>query len=181
MFFTLFFSLLLFLILLCKIWNIDVKLYLRYMKTLIKSPRYIVGDFMFLYWFVRCCQCRRHPQTVVHAITLEQLFWFFHFWQEWWTSPAEFLIRFWLISAMTLTNFQGQLWNLLYLSQKWSHCHKAKSKHIDWTLRLKWDHQVLPWPWTWPWIFKVKYGICSISAKNGPIATKQKANISIEL
>ena len=30
-------------------------------------------------------------------------------------------------------------------------------------------------------IFKVKYGICYISAKSGPIATKQKANISIEL
>ena len=29
--------------------------------------------------------------------------------------------------------------------------------------------------------FKVKYGICCISAKNGPIATKRKANISIEL
>ena len=29
--------------------------------------------------------------------------------------------------------------------------------------------------------FKVKYGICYISAKNDPIATKRKANISIEL
>ena len=35
--------------------------------------------------------------------------------------------------------------------------------------------------WPWPWIFKVKYGICYISAKNGLIATKQNANISIEL
>ena len=33
----------------------------------------------------------------------------------------------------------------------------------------------------WPWIFKVKYGISYISAKSGPIATKWKANISIEL
>ena len=33
---------------------------------------------------------------------------------------------------------------------------------------------------TLTWIFKVKYGICYISAKNGLIATKQKANISIE-
>ena len=39
-----------------------------------------------------------------------------------------------LTLAMTLTlNFQGQSWNLLYLSQKWSDCHKTKSKHIDWT------------------------------------------------
>ena len=30
-------------------------------------------------------------------------------------------------------------------------------------------------------IFKVKHGICYISAKNGPITTKLKTNISIEL
>ena len=30
-------------------------------------------------------------------------------------------------------------------------------------------------------MFKVKYGICYISAKNGAIATEQKANISIEI
>ena len=87
-----------------------------------------------------------------------------------------------LTLAMTLTlNFQGQIQNLLYLSQKWSDCHKTKSKHIDWTLGLKCDHGVWPWPWPWPWIFKVKYKICYISAKNGPIASKRKANISIEL
>ena len=32
----------------------------------------------------------------------------------------------------------------------------------------------------WEWDFKVKSGICYISAKNGSIASKQKANISIE-
>ena len=83
---------------------------------------------------------------------------------------------------MTLTlSFQGQISNWLYLSQKWSYCHETKSKHIDWTLGFKWDHRVWPWPWPWPWIFKVKYGIGYISAKNGPIATKRKANTSIEL
>ena len=64
---------------------------------------------------------------------------------------------------------------------------------------VKCDHQVWPWPWPWPWIFKVKYGISYISvladfgldlslnksnpksAKSGPIATKRKANVSIEL
>ena len=82
---------------------------------------------------------------------------------------------------MTLTfNFQGQIWNLLYLSQKWSDCHETKSKHIDWTLGLKCDHQVWPWPWPWPWIFKVKYGIRYISVKNGAIATKRKEKISID-
>ena len=81
---------------------------------------------------------------------------------------------------MTLTlNFQGQIWNKLYLSQKWSNCHETKSKHMDWSLGLKCDHQV--WPWPWPSIFQVKYGICYISAKNGAIATKHKANITIDL
>ena len=87
-----------------------------------------------------------------------------------------------LTLAMTLTlNFRGQIQNLLYLSQKWSDCHVTKSKHINWTLGLKCDHRVWPWPWPWPWIFKVKYRICYISAKNGQIATKRKASISIEL
>ena len=87
-----------------------------------------------------------------------------------------------LTLAMTLSlNFQGQIQNLLYLSQKWSDCHETKSKHIDWTLGLKCDYRVWLWSWPWPWIFKVKYRICYISAKNGPIASKRKANISIEL
>ena len=87
-----------------------------------------------------------------------------------------------LTLAMTLTlNFQDQILNLLYLSQKWSDCHEKKSKHIDWTQGLKCDHQVWPWQWPWPLIFKVKYGIGYISAKNGPIAIKRKANILIEL
>ena len=85
-----------------------------------------------------------------------------------------------LTLAMTLTlNFQGHMWNWLYLCQKWSDCHETKSKHISWTLGLKCDHHIWPWPWPWPWIFKVKYEICYISTKSGPIATKQRANISI--
>ena len=35
--------------------------------------------------------------------------------------------------------------------------------------------------WPWPWIFKVKYRIGYISAKNDPIATKRKANTATEL
>ena len=86
-----------------------------------------------------------------------------------------------LTLAMNLTlNFRGKkIWNFLYLCQKWPDCHETKSKHINWTLGRKCDHQIWPWPWPWPWIFKVKYRICYISTKNGPIATK-KANISIE-
>ena len=49
------------------------------------------------------------------------------------------------------------------------------------TSRAQCHHRVGPWPWPWPWIFKVKYRICYSSAKNGPIATKRKANISIKL
>ena len=87
-----------------------------------------------------------------------------------------------LTLAMTLTlNFQGQILNWLYLSQKWSNCQETKSKHIDWTLGFKCDHWVWPWPWPWPWIFKVKYRIGFISAINGVIATKRKAYISIDL
>ena len=69
--------------------------------------------------------------------------------------------------------------NLLYLRQKRFDCHETKSKHTDWTLGLKWDLRIWPWPWPWPWIFK--YGICYLSTKNGLIATKQKANISIKI
>ena len=87
-----------------------------------------------------------------------------------------------LTLVMTLTlNFQGQISNWLFLSQKWCDCHETKSIHIDWSQDLNCDHRIWPWPWPWPWIFKVKYGIGYISVKNGPIATKQKANTSIEL
>ena len=48
-----------------------------------------------------------------------------------------------LTLAVTLKlNFQGQIWNLLYLGQKLSDCHDTKSKHIDWTLCLKCDHLI---------------------------------------
>ena len=32
---------------------------------------------------------------------------------------------------------------------KWYDCHETKSKHIDWTLGLKWGQWVWPWPWPW--------------------------------
>ena len=53
-----------------------------------------------------------------------------------------------LTLAMTLTlNFQGQIWNLLYLSQKWSDCHGIKSKHIvelqgTVTIRFDFGHEL---------------------------------------
>ena len=108
-------------------------------------------------------------------------FWIsFIFWLDCWPWPIDYLIRFLSVFVVSLTfNIQGQIWNWLYLSQKWCDCHAMKSKHIDWTLGLRCDHWVWPWPWPWPWIFKVKYGIGYISAKNGPIAMKRKANTSI--
>ena len=55
-----------------------------------------------------------------------------------------------LILAMILTlNFQGQIWSLLYLNQKWSDCHETKSKHMDGTPGLKCDQWVWPRPWPW--------------------------------
>ena len=37
-----------------------------------KSPRYVGGDFVFLYWFVR--RRRRRPQIFVHGTTSGQPF-----------------------------------------------------------------------------------------------------------
>ena len=154
---------------------------LMYPDHLIKSPRYTRGDFIFLYRFVRRRR-RRRLKILFHAITYEQLFRFLSFFDDCWPWPIDYLIRFLAILVVTLTlNIQDQIWNLLYLSQKWSDCHETRSKHIDWTLGLKCDHRVWPWPWPWPWRFKVIYGICYISAKNGAIATKRKANISIDV
>ena len=117
-----------------------------------------------LTWFVhgqwRYLSRRRCPwrQTFVHVITFKQLF----FWQDWWPWPIDYLIRFWSIFVVTLTlTFQGQTWNLLYFSQKWSDCHEIKSKRINWTLGLKCDH------WVWP-----RYDI--------DLELKWKMNISIE-
>ena len=58
-----------------------------------------------------------------------------------------------LTLAMTLTlNYQGQIYNLLYLSQKWPDCHETKSKHINWTQGLKCDIDLWLHTWPWPWI-----------------------------
>ena len=161
---------------------------------IIKSPWYRGGDFMF---FLPVRTPPALPPTALLVLMpapppaadscSRDNFWtffldFFHFWHDCWSWPVDYLIRFWLIFVVTLTKiFQGQIWNLLYLRQKLSDCHKTKSKHIDWTLGLKCNHCMWPWPWPWPWIFKVKYRISYISAQNGPIATKQNANILTEL
>ena len=81
--------------------------------------------------------------------------------------------------AMILTlNFQGQIWNLPYLNQKWCDCHEMKSKHIDWILGIKCNHWVWPWPWPRPWIFKVRLWNSHISGIGGPIDIEQKGAIN---
>ena len=92
-----------------------------------------------------------------------------------------------LTLAMTLTlNFQGQIWNFLYLSQKWSDCHGMKSKHIDstpvlkydqlfdfgpnldlWILKVKCDLDLWPHIYPWPWIFMVKFWNSCTSESEG--------------
>ena len=81
-----------------------------------------------------------------------------------------------LTLAVTLTlNFQGQIWNLLYVSQKWSDCHETKSISIElqasnvtngfeldhnldlWILKVKRDLDLWPHTWPWSWIFMVKF------------------------
>ena len=100
--------------------------------TVIKSPRYTGGDFMFLYQFVR--RRRRRLQSC---------------------SRYNFC-----------TTFQ--------ISFIYGRIHEPDQK-ITW-LDLS---QFSSWPW--PWIFKVKYQICCISQKNGPIARKQKNNKTYRL
>ena len=62
-----------------------------------------------------------------------------------------------LTLTMTLTlDFQGQIWNLLYLNHKCSDCHETRSKHIDWTPGLKCDQWVDFGHDFDIWVFKVK-------------------------
>ena len=102
-----------------------------------------------------------------------------------------------LTLAMTLTlNFQGQTWNLQYLSQKWSDCHETKSKHIDWTLgfnvtirfdlgndldlwifKVKCNLDLWPYAWCWPRIFMVKFWNSFISGWEGRL-TLNKGSVS---
>ena len=123
-------------------------------RVVIKSLRYTGGDFMFLYRFVCRRRNRRRLRILVHTITLEQLFGFLSF------CRRRLLI---LVHAITFEQLFGFL--------------PFFARLLALTYRLL----IINSLWPWPWIFKVKYGICYISAKNGPIAMKRKANTSIEL
>ena len=101
---------------------------------------------------------------------------FFHFQQDWWPWPIDDLIRFWLISNLTLTlNFQGQIWNLLYVTQKWFDWHKMKSKNMDSTLDHKFEHQI--WPWPWPWVLDLQFSRSNMKfAMSQPIMVQLPRN-----
>ena len=80
---------------------------------------------------------------------------------------------------MTLTlNFQGQIWNLLYLPQMIRLPRNKKQ-----TYRLNSKPQMWPSDLTLAMTLTLNFQgqICCVSAKNCPIASKQKPNISIEL
>ena len=104
--------------------------------------------------------------------------------QTYWLNSRAQMWPSGLTLAMTLTlNFQGQIWNLLYLSQKRSDCHKTKkqtywlnSKASNVTIRfdlghdldlcilkVKRDLDLWPHTWPWPWIFMVKFWNSCIS------------------
>ena len=145
------------------------------MHAIIKSSQYTGGDFMFLCLFV--CRSRRQLQILVHVITFEQ-FWGFH------SFLARLLALTYKLPDWILVDFHHDLdlefsrSNIEFVISllKLSDCHKTKSKHVDWTLGLKCDHQIWPWPWPWAWIFKVKYGICYMSTKKGSSCHETKSN-----
>ena len=96
----------------------------RKIQSLLIKSTCSTGVTMFFYWFVS----RRQPQIFFMLLLLIKFLDFFHFWMDWWAWPTDYLIRFWSTFVLTLTlNFQGQIWNLLYLSQIWSDCHKTKT------------------------------------------------------
>ena len=138
---------------------------------------------MFLWQFVhRRWHHSRQPQILGHAITFEQFLDFFHFWHDCWPWPIDYWIRFGAILVVTLAlNSHGQIWNLLYLSQKWprrsprneKQTHQLNSRPQMWTsgltlvMTLTLNFQI------WNLIY--------ISTKNGLIAMKRKTNISIDI
>ena len=91
----------------------------------------------------------------------------------------DYLIRFWSIIDVTLTlNFQGQMWNLLYLGKKWSDCHETKKQTYRLNFKLQMWQSDLILAITQSLIFKVQ--VCNLLYldQNGSIARKQ--NITID-
>ena len=84
--------------------------------------------------------------------------------------------------AMTLTlNFQDQIWNFLYLSQKCADCHETKSKHIDWTPRPQMWPSGLTFAMTLTFNFQGQIWNFVYLSQKWSDCHERKANISIEL
>ena len=85
-------------------------------KTYVSHPG-IPAVTMFLYRFVH--GCRSWPHILVHTRQLLNIFLdYLNFWTNCWPWPINYWIKFWFIFVLTLTlNFQGQMWNSLYLRQ----------------------------------------------------------------
>ena len=76
---------------------------------------------MFLHQLVRRHRRRRRLQA--ESCSRDNFWTTFqiYIWQDWWTWAIDYLIRLWTICVMTLIfNYHCQIWNPLYLGQKWS-------------------------------------------------------------
>ena len=152
----------------------------------IKSPRYIGGDFLFLYRFIRRhrrrrCRRRRRPQTFVDAMTFEQFVGFLKFWHNSWPWPIDYLIRFGWFSSWPWPWIFKVKYGICYISAKNNVITTKRKANIsieiwasnvtigfDLGLTLTSNFQ----GHTWNWLYLSQ--TCSV-------ATNRKANISIGL
>ena len=151
-------------------------------RRIFKSSQYTGGDFMFLYRFVRRRRRRRRPQILVHAITFEQLFGFLSF-------LAQLLALTCRLPDYILVDFRRDL--DLDFSRSNMEFAISQPKLVRLPRNEKQTYRLNSRAQMWPsgltlamtltLNFQGQNRICYISAKNGPIATKRKANISIEL
>ena len=138
----------------------------------------VYRGWLYLYRLVRWCRLhRRRSQTFVHAIVSKHFYFLYYdrLMTLTYRSHDKIFGRFslWPLNF----KFQGQIWNFMYLSKKAPIVTKWQA---NFSIGLKRDNRVLPWQWPWLWIFKVKDGICYSSTRNGPIAIKRNANVSIK-
>ena len=80
---------------------------------------------------------------------------FFHFWHDCWPWPIDYLIKLWSIFVVTLSlNFQGEMWNLLYISAQNGLIATKKKQIYRFNSRPQIWPRVWPWPWPWPFDFQ---------------------------
>ena len=89
---------------------------LGYHAYIIMSPQFTRRWLLCWYWFIRhhmhcCCWC--HCRLFFTSLVLNFCSDLFEFWQDSWSWPIDYPMRFWSILVVTLTlNFQGQIFNL---------------------------------------------------------------------